>query len=182
MRSATSIVSYEVSHALNLRARRLGHSPQSHEFWPANEGPRRTDGTWVGVPHPTVVDEGAEQGRRFIICTSAREALEEHAASEAIRRAAATLSRPIRNIRAPVPSVSFTDTNLANEWKRYLGLAALVGPHGRSSMWARFGGRACLCATEHLRGVTRIAWASMRGHTCTSCAGQPKRYRKTTRT
>ena len=55
---------------------------------------------------------------------------------------------------SPVPSVSFTDTNLANEWKRYLGPAALVGPHGRSSSWVRFGGRACLCATEHLRGVT----------------------------
>ena len=27
--------------------------------------------------------------------------------------------------------------------------------HGRSSWWVRFGGRAYLCATEHLRGVTQ---------------------------
>ena len=55
---------------------------------------------------------------------------------------------------SPVPSDSFIDTNLSNEWKRYLGPAALVGPIGRSSLWVRFGGRACLCTAEHLRGVT----------------------------
>ena len=48
------------------------------------------------VPHPKVVDEGDELARRFIIWASAREALEEHAASEAIRRAAATRSRPMK--------------------------------------------------------------------------------------
>ena len=37
---------------------------------------------------------------------------------------------------------------------RYLGPAALMGPHGRSSWWVRFGGIAYLRATEHLRGVT----------------------------
>ena len=37
---------------------------------------------------------------------------------------------------------------------RYLGQAALIGPHGPSRWWVRFGGRAYLCATEHLRGVT----------------------------
>ena len=37
---------------------------------------------------------------------------------------------------------------------RYLGPAALIGLHGRSSWWVRFGGRAYLCATEHFRGVT----------------------------
>ena len=47
------------------------------------------------VPHPKV-DEGDELARRFIIRASAREALEEHAASEVIRRAAATRSRPMR--------------------------------------------------------------------------------------
>ena len=45
------------------------------------------------VLHPTVVDEGDELARRFIIRASAREALEEHAAAEAIRGAAATRSR-----------------------------------------------------------------------------------------
>ena len=38
------------------------------------------------VPHPNVVDERDELARRFIIRASAREALERHAASEAIRR------------------------------------------------------------------------------------------------
>ena len=48
------------------------------------------------VPHPTVGDEGDELTTRFIIRASAREALEEHAAVEAVRRAAATRSRPIK--------------------------------------------------------------------------------------
>ena len=55
------------------------------------------------VPHPEVLDEGDEMARRFIIRASAREALEEHAASETIRRAAATRSRPMKNIRARYP-------------------------------------------------------------------------------
>ena len=38
--------------------------------------------------------------------------------------------------------------------ERYLGLAALIGPQGRSAMWVRFDGRANLFATKHLRGVT----------------------------
>ena len=42
------------------------------------------------IPHPKVLDEGDELARSFIIQVSAREALEERAASEAIRRAAAT--------------------------------------------------------------------------------------------
>ena len=66
------------------------------------------------VPHPKVVDEGDELARRFIIRASAREALEERAASEAIRRAAATRSRPMRTVE---PCVSFTDTTQANERK-----------------------------------------------------------------
>ena len=53
------------------------------------------------VLHPTVVDEGDELARRFIIWASAQEALEEHAASEANRSLA--------------PSASFTDTTQANE-------------------------------------------------------------------
>ena len=47
------------------------------------------------VRHPTVVDEGDELARRFIIRASAREALEERASAEAIRRAAATRSHPM---------------------------------------------------------------------------------------
>ena len=48
------------------------------------------------VLHPKVLDEGDELAGRFIIRASAREALEEHAASEAIRRATATRSRPMK--------------------------------------------------------------------------------------
>ena len=72
-------------------------------FWPANEGLRRTDGTRGGRSHPKVVDEGGELTIRFIIRASAREALEELAASEAIRRAAATRSGQCENIRARYP-------------------------------------------------------------------------------
>ena len=86
-----SVVSYEVAHALNQRAGRLGIRP--HEFF----GQRmKVYGQLVEhgevVFHPKVVDEGG-LARRFIIRASAREALEEHATSEAIRRAAATRSR-----------------------------------------------------------------------------------------
>ena len=99
------------------------------------------------VPHPKVLDEVDELARRFIFRASARVALEVHAASEAIRRAASTRSR----------SVFLTNTTQANERTqrgRYLGRAALVGPHGRTSWWVRFGGRAYLCAAQRLPGVT----------------------------
>ena len=52
------------------------------------------------VHHPKVVDEGDELARRFVIRASAREALEEHATSEAIRRAAATRFPVDEDIRA----------------------------------------------------------------------------------
>ena len=67
------------------KSREVGHHPSDTSFWPANEGPRRTDGTRGGSP-----SEGGGRRRRagktFIIRASAREAFEEHAASEAIRR------------------------------------------------------------------------------------------------
>ena len=102
------------------------------------------------VSHPTVVDEGDELARRFIIRASAREALEQHAAAAAIRRAAATRSRPLCFFYRHYPGKR-PETAMRG---RYLGPVALIGPHGRSSWWVRFGGRAYLCATEHLRGVT----------------------------
>ena len=106
------------------------------------------------VSHPTVVDEGDELARRFIIGASAREALEEHAAAEAIRRAAATRSRPMKTFE-PSTLCFFcrhyqgkrAETAMRG---RYLGPATLIGPHGRSSWCMRFGGRASLCATETL--------------------------------
>ena len=62
------------------------------EFLQLDGGLRRTDGTGEGLHHSKVLDEGDELARRFVIRASAREALEEHAASEAGRRAAATHS------------------------------------------------------------------------------------------
>ena len=140
--SAMSVVSYEVAHALNQK---VGRSPSDTSFRPV-------------VPHPKVVEEGDELATRFIIRTSVREALEEHAASEAVRRAAATRSWPMKTFE-PCTLCFFyrhhpgkrADTAMRG---RYLGPLALIGPHGRSGWWVRFGGRAHLCATEHLRGIT----------------------------
>ena len=97
------------------------------------------------VPHPTVVDEGDELARRFIIRASAREALEEHAAAEAIRRAAATRSRQ-RKTFEPRP-LCFCYRHYPGKRAetamrgRSLGPTALIGPHGRSGWWVRFGRR-----------------------------------------
>ena len=81
----------------------VGHAHGYTSFGPANEGLWRTDGTRRGRSHPKVLDEGDELARHFIIRASTRETLEEHAASEAIRRAAATPSRPMEDIRVWYP-------------------------------------------------------------------------------
>ena len=65
------------------------------------------------VLHPKVVDEGDELTRRFIIRASAREALEKHAASAAIRRAAATRSRQMKTFDTGTQCL-FTDTTQTN--------------------------------------------------------------------
>ena len=77
---------------------------------------------------------------------------------EAIRRAAATRSGPMKAFEPGTFCFFYrhypgkrAETAMRG---RYLRPAALIGPHGQSSWWVRFGGRAYLCATEHLRGVT----------------------------
>ena len=137
------------------------------------------------VPHPKVVDEGDELARRFIIRASAREALEEHAASKAIRSAAATRSRPVKTSEPGTLCFFYrhypgkrAETAMRG---RYLGPAALIGPHGRSSWWVSFGGRAHLCATEHLRGVTPDEADRLGVDERRQLDGQPRRYQKTTR-
>ena len=94
-RSAMSVVSYEVAHALGQTAGRSG-PPAARVFGQRMKvhGKQMKDGEVV--LHPKVVDEGDELTRRFIIRASAREALEKHAASAAIRRAAATRSRQMK--------------------------------------------------------------------------------------
>ena len=68
---------------------------------------------------------------------------------------------------------------------RFLGPTALIGPHGRSGWCVRFGGRASLCATEHMCRVTPEE-ADCLGlderRQLDELLGQPGRYRKTTRT
>ena len=98
-----SVASYEVAHELNQIAARLGIPPATRVF-----GQRmKVYGVLMEhgevVPPPKVMDEGDELARRFIFRASAREALEEHAAVEAIRRVAATRSRPFENVRARHP-------------------------------------------------------------------------------
>ena len=64
------------------------------------------------VLHPKVLDKGDELARRFIIRASAREALEDDAASESIRRASATRSGPMKTFEPG--TVSFTGTTPGN--------------------------------------------------------------------
>ena len=136
-RSAMSVVSYEVAHALNQRAGRLGILPATRVFGQRKKVHGELTKHGEVVPHPKVVDEGDELARRFIIRTSAREALEEPAASEAIRRAAATRSRPMETFE-PSTLCFFYRHHPGKRAERamrgrYLGPVALIGPHGRSS-------------------------------------------------
>ena len=91
-----SIVSFEVAHALNQRAGRLGIPTATRVFGQRMKLCGELMERGEVVLDPKVLDEGDELARRFIIRASAREALEEHAASEAIRREAATRSRPMK--------------------------------------------------------------------------------------
>ena len=90
------VVSYEVAHALNQRAGRLGIPPATRVFGQRMKVCGELMGRWEVVLHPKVMDEGDELARRSIIRASARAALKEHAASEAIIKAAATRSRPMK--------------------------------------------------------------------------------------
>ena len=91
-----SVVSYEVADALNQRAGRSGILPATRVFGQQVKVYGELMDNGEVVPHPTVVDEGDELARRFIIRASARGALEEHAAAEAKRRAATTRSQPMK--------------------------------------------------------------------------------------
>ena len=136
------------------------------------------------VSLPKVLDEGDELARCFTIRASAREALEEHAASEAIRRAAATRSRPMRAFE-PGTLFFFYRPYRGNRAEtamrgRFLGPAALFGPHGRRSWWVRRKGLlfALLNTCEETRQTRRIALALMKRDSWMSCSRQTRRYRK----
>ena len=169
-----SVVSNEVAHALNQRAGRLGILP--HEFF----GQRmKVYGQLVEhgevVPHPKVVDEGDELARRFIIRASAREAFEEHATSEAIRRAAATRSRS-------APSPLFLLQTLPRQTSGNGNATTVSGTHGfdwtsrskrlvRAVWWTGVLVRLNTCEESHRK--KRIAWASMKGDSWMRCSGSP---------
>ena len=91
-----SIVSYEVAYALNQRAGRLGILPATRVFGQRMKVYGELMEHGEVVPHLKVLDEGEELARRCIIRASPREALEEHAASVPIGRAAATRSWPLK--------------------------------------------------------------------------------------
>ena len=78
-RSAMSVVSCEVAHTLNLKAGRLGILPATRVFGQRMKVYVELMEHGEVVLHPKVMDEGDELARLFIIQTSAREALEEHA-------------------------------------------------------------------------------------------------------
>ena len=80
-----STVSNEVAHALNQRAGRFGTPPATRVFGQRMKVCGELMEYGEVVHHPKVLDEGDELARRLFIRASAREALEEHAASEAIR-------------------------------------------------------------------------------------------------
>ena len=135
-RSDMSVVSYEVAHSLNRRAGRFGIPPATLVFGQRMKVYVELTEHGEVVPHPKVVDEGDELARRFTIRASAREASEKRAASEAIRRAAATRSRPMKTFEPGTLCFFYrhypgkrAETALRG---RYLGPAALMGPHGRS--------------------------------------------------
>ena len=149
----------EVAHALNQRAGRLGISPSYTSFWTANEGLRRTDGT-QGGPSPS--DDGRRRrragktfhhsgfgvrglGRTCCLGSDQKSSCHTFPTNENPRAwyPLLLLQTPPRQTSGNGNAVTMSGTP-----------PVLIGPHGRSSWWVRFGGRGYLCATEHLRGVT----------------------------
>ena len=62
-----SVVSYEVAHALNQRAGRLGIHPATRVFGLRMKVCSELMEHGEVVPHPKVADEGDELARRFIV-------------------------------------------------------------------------------------------------------------------
>ena len=93
-RSAMSIVSFEVAHTLNQRAGRLGIPATTRVFGQGVNVCGELMEHGEAVLRPKGLDERDEQARRFIISGVA--------ASEAIRRAAAARSRPMKTFEHPL--------------------------------------------------------------------------------
>ena len=164
-----AVVSYEVALALRQKSREIGPlssppfpppllpPPSYMSFWPANEGPRQTDGRRGGrspsegggrrrridktLHHSGISARGL--GKTCCFGSDQKSSCHTFPADENLRHHPMFLYR------------HYTDNPAETAIRgRCLGPAVLIGPHGRSSWWVRFGGRACWCATEHLREVT----------------------------
>ena len=103
------------------------------------------------VPHPTVTEEGDELARRFIHSGVSARGLGRTCGGRSDQKSSCHTFTSNQNIRARYYPGKRAETATRG---RHLRPADLIGPHGQSSWWVRFGGRAYLCATEHLRGVT----------------------------
>ena len=142
-----SVVCYEVAHALNQRAGRLGIP--TRVFCPANEGVRTTDGTRGGrspsegggrrrragktFHHSGVSARGL--GRTCYFGSDQKSSCHTFPVGEDI------LARySLFPLQTPPRQTSGTAMR-----GRHLGPAALIGPDGRSGWCVRFGGRAYLC-------------------------------------
>eukprot|EP00974_Lingulodinium_polyedra_P082869 8026577-Lingulodinium_polyedra.AAC.1 len=100
--------------------------------------------------HPNVLEPGSALGRRFAMRECAREALERHQSADAMARAVAARSRPLREFETGT-KVFFYRSYVGKRKERavhgsYVGPAVVIGKHGEGSLWVRFGGRAYLCA------------------------------------
>ena len=177
-RSTISVVSCEVAHALNQRAGRLGILPSDTSFWPANEGLRRTDGTRGGPSSSEGGGRRRRAGKTFHHLGVRARRFGRTCCFRGDQEGAATRSRPMTTFEPGTLCVFYrhypgkrADTAMGG---RYLGPAASIGPHGRSSWWVRFGGRANLCASEHLREITPDVADRLGIDSWTRCSGQPR--------
>ena len=129
------------------------------------------------VLHPKVFNEVDELARIFHY--SAREAMEEHVASEAIRRAAATRSWPMKTFE-PGTFLLFFSPTPPRQTSGHSNARTVSGTRGfgwtsPSDLCAPLN----TCQESHWK--KRIVWASMEEDRWMSCSRRPERYQKTTR-
>ena len=131
-----SIVSYEVGPRTESKSREVGHTPSQTSFWPASEGLRRTDGAWGGRPP----SEGVGRRRR------AGQTFHHPGVGE----------RPGKNMLLLKRSLCFFYRHCPGKRAeaamrgRYLGPAALIGPHG-AIWWKSILVCHCTLARSHAR-------------------------------
>ena len=138
----------------------LGILPSYTSFWPANEGLRRPDGTRRGRSPSDGDGRRRRAGKTFHPSRRQRERPWKNMLRQKRSEEQLPHDHGQSKHSSPVPSFFYrhyypgkrAETAIRG---RYLGPADLIGPHGQSRWWVRFGGRAYLCATEHLRHARR---------------------------